>query len=182
MVTNRWVRAARAACAVVLALTVAGVVAPAAGAHVRPTFQAHAEWPSTTRCTSDLSYVDASRPPSWSEPTQVEVRIWHSATGEPGCRPVRETSIDGHLKPSTFWVAPDASRGRLVASGWVPCAGAGCGSRWVHVRIDAWFRHDDTSTAGPFGSIAWGTVTVGGCVVSRGWSDNSETTMSYGPL
>ena len=181
MVTSGWVRAARSAFALVAVVLTVGVLAPSAGAgtYVRPDLWAHAEWPASTRCVSDFAWLDASRS---SGATRVEIRVWHTSTGEAGCAPVRETSIDGQIAPSTFWIAPDSSKGRVVASGWVPCTGSGCRSRWVKVHVDAWFRHAPTSTTGPGGAIAWGTVTVNGCVVTRGWSNNSETNLVSGPL
>ena len=187
MVTGGWNRVTRVALALVAAVVVVGAFAPSAGAGTRerPTFWTHIEWPnaqtSHSRCARDSSYASAYQSPVWGEPVSVTIKIWHTATGEPGCRWVRESSIEGRLRASTFWVTHDAERGRLVASGWVPCTGSGCRSKYVKVTVDAWIRHDPTSTTAPGGAIAWGTVTVNGCAVTRGWSDNSETNLVYGP-
>src|SRR4051794_34988767 len=90
--------ASRRACAL-LAMVVVMVVAfaPAGGAGAgtrpRPTFWTRIEWPgwpvTSSRCATDSSYADASQSPVWGEPTYAYITIRHSATGEPGCRPVR---------------------------------------------------------------------------------------------
>jgi hypothetical protein len=187
-----WKKASRRVFALVATVMVVVVaIAPAdgagAGTRPRPTYWTSIEWPQVVgvtlpRCVSDFAKATAYHSPVWGEPTEATISISHSGTGEPGCKPVRESRIEGSLRATTFWVTPDQERGRLVASGWVPCAGAGCPGRYVKVHVDAWIRHDPTSTTAPGGAIAWGTITVNGCVVMRGWSENSETNLVYGPI